>query len=136
METKVYKRIAQLTNVIDHCLNSNSDTWFESCNIHEDKLDKIINDIFPSGSGFDGGTTIDYRKCIKNRIVIDSAYHHMDHNGYYANWEHFEIIITPNLAHDYDIRLKSKGRWNRKYNYTKEYILEMFVNCLDETTEI
>lgn len=126
--TKVYKRLAQL---IDNYHNCNS----KYSEIAEEKIEKLLMD-FLSGSGFDSGTTLNFEESNQNKLVFESAYHHMNENGFYDEWSHFKIIVTPNLAYDFNIRLKSIGRFPRKYIETKEYILDEFAYKLDEITEI
>ena len=47
-----------------------------------DKLDRLSS-LLPSGSGIDSGCTIDEEKSTGNKIVIHSAFLHMNENGFY-----------------------------------------------------
>lgn len=95
-----------------------------------------LEELLPSGSGFDVGSTVDWEKTNAGMIVIDSAYHHMDDNGFYDRWSHFKIIVKASMVDGFDITLRSFGPWPRKYVDTKEYILDTFWEHLDKDVTV
>ena len=90
------------------------------------EIDSLVNAHMPHGSGFDNGTTFDYDKSSKNRLVFNFGYHHMNSNGFYTGWSHHSIIVTPSLANEYDIRITGPNK-----NQIKDYIAETFMYCLE-----
>lgn len=60
-----------------------------------------------------------------NRIVIDTAFHHMNDGGYYDGWSEHSVIITPSLVWGYEIRVTGRNR-----NDIKDYIAETFQHAL------
>lgn len=96
----------------------------------QDKLNEIARAYLPSGSGIDSGCDIDAERSKPNRIVINFGYHHMD-DGSYNGWTHHELIITPDLRYGFKIRITGPDR-----NQTKEYLYDLFYNCLNEEIEL
>lgn len=90
---------------------------------YPNQLDEF-NNLLPSGSGFDDGSKIDVDNSRKDKIIITTAFHHMDEHGGYCGWTDHKIIVTP----DFDgINIKVTGN-NR--NQIKEYIADTFYHCL------
>jgi hypothetical protein len=123
---RLYQRIARDVQTLQR---DNSPANVEEAALAS--LEVIEENLLPSGSGFDSGSKVSLSESKKERIVIKSAYHHMNENGYYDGWSHFRVVVTPSLMNGYNIRLQSIGRWPRKYIMTKEYILDTFVEVLD-----
>lgn len=63
-------------------------------NQHYAILEKLANNYLPNGDGFNNGTEIDVENSTKDRIILSSAYHHMDDYGIYCDWSHFKVIVT------------------------------------------
>ncbi len=61
---------------------------------YREVLARLTNNYLPSGSGFDSGTVIDIENSTEDRLVIGSAYHHMNDYGEYCGWSHFKVIVT------------------------------------------
>lgn len=80
----------------------------------------------PSGSGFDSGSRVDLDASTPERIVITTAYHHMDEGGTYDVWTEHQVIITPSLAWGYQVRVTGRDREG-----IKRYIEDEFAECLD-----
>ena len=114
----LYSKIANLFCAYNNCVKSGNN---EYKNIHEDALNQLVKDNFPSGSGFDKGTKFNWEKSSRNKLVFNISFHHMDDNGYYCGWTDHEVIITPDLVFQYDIRVTGKN-----YRDIKEYIGEVF----------
>ena len=49
----------------------------------ETLIEEIVKQCFPRGSGVDSGTKFNWEKSTPNRLVFDTAFHHMDEGGYY-----------------------------------------------------
>jgi hypothetical protein len=89
-----------------------------------DKIDKLAEE-FPHGSGFNNGCSIDLEKSNGEKIVIKTAFHHMDENGYYDGWTEHEVVITSSLRYGFNVRVTGKNK-----NDIKEYIRHVFNNIV------
>ena len=122
MEQKVYKQIASVFMAYSHCVHSGNNEWIEK---HEKRLNDIMENYMPSGSGFDVGICFDFEKSKDNRLVLQSSYHLMNEHGGYDGWIDFEIIIKPSLAFVFTIDVKGPfSRLKSRYTMLKDYIIE------------
>ena len=121
---KVYKRLARLIDTYQH-------TNQEWCDIATDRINKITDEVLPSGSGLDAGCIVDLDKSTPNKIVIETSFHHMNDVGYYTKWTDHTITITPSLSRDYEIKIGG-----RDYKQIKDYIWEVFDNAMKTETEL
>lgn len=118
METvKIYQQIAIYLNIIK------SQKVYTSLSDKEAELDKIMKNA-PSGSGFDKGTELDDSSS-SNKLIFNTAFHHMDENGYYDGWTDHKVIITPSFINSFDMRISGRNR-----NNIKEYISDLFNDWL------
>ena len=97
-----------------------------------DSVKCIIDDHFPNGSGFDVGSLFDFEKSHKNKLIIRIPYHCMDEHGYYDIWVFPELIITPSLMHEYNMRINWKGYRGKYKNSLNDYIYDSFSYILDK----
>jgi phage pi2 protein 07 len=131
---KLYKKIAQTLQARENCYKNKNHSWFDK---HENVLNNIERDYFPSGNGFDGYCLINYKECKENKIVIMFEWHCMTEHGYYDGWLIFDIIVTPNLKHDFDTKIVWYSYKNDKYKVTKykpileEYFYDTWNEILD-----
>ena len=98
-----------------------------------EQMEDLVKNYLPSGSGFDGDTSID-EKSTDKKIILHVEYHHMNDNGFYDGWSTFKIIITPSLAYDYSLVVKGETVV-KKYFYDgvfKNYIIDTFMPYLDK----
>lgn len=119
---KLYQRFAQVIEALNNCLKSGNASWAAK---HEDTLDELLG-LMPSGSGVDSGTKLNYDKSTPEKLVFIVAFHNMDENGFYCGWTHHEVVVTPSLAHDFN--LKVTGR-NNKYD-VKDYLADLYQDVL------
>lgn len=120
---KCYQALAQLLGARERCrVDGNKQKWFES---HTAAILKIVNERFPSGSGFDNGTKIDLDASSEEKIVFTTAYHHMDDNGMYDGWTDHVVTVRPSLAFGFRLTIRGRDR-----NQIKEYIHEAFHEAL------
>ena len=92
---------------------------------HTSYVDFLVKEKLPSGSGFNAGTKINWDMSTQNKLVFETAFHHMDEAGYYVGWTEHRIFITPDLCHGFNMRITGKDR-----NSIKEYISDVFFNAL------
>lgn len=96
-----------------------------------DKLDELSN-LLPSGSGIDSGCAIDEEMSTKNKIVIHSSFHHLDNNGFYCGWSNFDIIVTPDLFQDFNLKIVGRNAIYPAFSDTKEYLYSVFYDALNK----
>ena len=116
-QTSIYQVIARAFTAHSNCAkagNKLQSNW-------ENMIDDIVEECFPSGSGVDNGTKFNWEKSTCNRLVFDTAFHHMDEHGYYDGWTEHQVIVTASLSFGYDIRITGRNR-----NDIKEYLHELF----------
>jgi len=128
MYKKVYEQIIGLLYAIDNCKVQNNDKWQEK---HENNLELIEKNILPDGSGIDSGCTINREKSNKQKLVIDSAFHLMNNQGFYDGWIKFQVIVKPCLLFGFDINIKGQFSRRPKYSDLKIYLNELFGDCLN-----
>ena len=126
MNKLVYQELASSFIAMENCIKAKNDTWQDK---HKNKIDYIINNIFPHGSGIDGKTEIMLEKCNENRLVFNSEYHCMDQNGYYDGWINFTIKITADLVFGYTLVIT--GSFG-KYSHIKDYLHDAFHYALSQ----
>lgn len=123
---KLYQKIANCLSVIAalNVLHTPDDVlhnWKEDLN----KLCKQL----PSGSGWDCGTKL--CECsTPRRLVFTGSYHHMNMDGFYDGWTDHDIIVTPSLIHDFDLRITGRDR-----NDVKDYLHDLFHHVLNQEVE-
>jgi len=93
----------------------------------EERLNLIEREYLPSGSGLDTGCKILVEESHKDRIVIQTEFHHMNEVGYYDGWTQHKIIVTPSLIYGFDLRITGRDR-----NGIKEYLGQLFDHALSQ----
>lgn len=98
---------------------------FEMSREWDDYISDAIKLHAPSGSGFDRGTTLNTdasaiggRK--PQRLVFDTAFHHMTEHGMYDGWTEHQVWVYP-WFDGFDIRITGRNR-----NDIKDYIGDVF----------
>lgn len=127
MQRKLYEAIGSRVAAMLNCQASGNSEWFEK---HGDAIDELVRDHLPYGSGFDNGVTFDNVRSRGDRLVFNTAFHHMDENGMYDGWTDHSVIVTPSFIGGFDVRVTG-----RNHNDIKEYIAETFAQRLNETVE-
>ena len=101
--------------------------WLDMAGQHRARIDRLVSNHLPSGSGWDSGTTLDHGMSNANRLVFHGSFHHMDDNGSYDGWTDHSIIVTASLTSGIDLRVTGRNR-----NDIKEYLAEMFQYALTQ----
>jgi len=127
MKTKLYALIANLVSAHANCVATQKN---DAAAHHRDKLAGLTDGHMPSGSGFDNGTTLDLDASSEDKLVFNTAFHHMNENGFYDGWTEHKVYVTPSLAFGFDLRITGKDR-----NDIKDYIHECFASALKVETE-
>jgi hypothetical protein len=120
---KVYQHIAQCLQAMENCRARDNVEWFDK---HTATVIALCDMYLPSGSGFDNGTQIDLEASTPNKLMFNTSYHHMDDAGSYEGWSDHSVVITPDLATGFSVKVAGKDR-----NDIKDYIGEAFSRALD-----
>jgi len=78
--------------------------WYLRNNRQDAVLGKKLRELLPSGGGFDSGTRLLMGDSGKDKLVFETAFHHMNGDGVYTHWTHHKVIFTPSFD-DYDVRV-------------------------------
>lgn len=120
MNNKLYSTLASLVQARINCENAKprNDEWFDK---HTDRIEELVKDNMPSGSGFDSGSHIDLENSDGDRLFFTTAFHHMNDSGMYDGWTEHNVIVTPSLQFGFNLKVTGRDR-----NQIKEYIHETF----------
>jgi hypothetical protein len=115
------KTLAQhLSNLIQarlNCIQSSNDEWRDK---HESRIATLARNFLPSGSGIDAGTSVDLERSTGDKIVLNTAFHHMHESGMYDGWTNHTVTIRP--AFD-GFTINISGRDRREI---KDYLADTF----------
>ncbi len=121
---KLYQKLASTIAAIENCRKSCNAEWMVK---HEATLADLMAHM-PSGSGFDCGTKLDETSTFE-KIIFNTAYHHMDEHGGYDGWTEHTVTVTSSLIFGFTTKISGKDR-----NGIKEYIGEVFESILSNET--
>jgi hypothetical protein len=119
---RLYQEIAVLLQAMENCRKSDNAEWLAK---HGDKLESLVKEHMPSGSGVDSGTQLDMQRSTPDRLVFTTAFHHMHESGMYDGWTEHAVTVTPSLASGFDLKISGRDR-----NDIKDYLAEIFAMAL------
>lgn len=122
----LYVELAQLVQARKNCLASFKATgvdtgWFDR---HSQRIENLVSEHMPSGSGFDNGTRIMIEGSHAEKLVFTTSFHHMDEVGGYDGWTEHTVTVTPSFG-GFNLRITGRNR-----NDIKENIHVMFDEAL------
>ena len=122
---KLYEQLAQSLGSLRRCESKGVGNveWFWK---HRETIERLAREHLPSGSGFDNGSTLNFDRSTPNRLVFDTAFHHMSDGGFYCGWTEHQVICTPDLALRFDIRVTG-----RNVRDIKGFIGDTFAHALN-----
>jgi hypothetical protein len=126
MKMSVARTIASTFQAYQNCLKSGA-SHNDGAKEHKRRLEQIADDLLPSGSGIDSGTSINFELSKPERIVLDTAFHHMNDGGYYDGWTLHQVIVTASLVHGLSLRITGRDR-----NDIKDYLYDTFDDALTQ----
>jgi len=121
---RIYETLARKIQARANCHTSGNAEWFER---HTEDIRAIVREKFPSGSGFDNGTSIDLDASTAEKLVFTGSFHHMDDVGSYSHWTDHRVTVRPSLAFGCVVSVTGAGGRDHK-----NYVSEVFHNALDE----
>ena len=117
----LYSALANLVQARLNCIDSGNMEWLDR---HEERIDALVKEALPSGSGFDAGTTLDFDRSTGAKLVLTTAYHHMV-EGSYDGWTEHTVTVTASMVDGFDLKIGGRDR-----NDVKDYIADTFANAL------
>ncbi len=123
---KLYQAIARTLQALRNSQNVLNVAWAER---HAEDLKKFVA-MLPDGSGFDRGTQLDQSKSTADKLVFNTAFHHMDAHGGYAGWTEHTVTVRACLQFDFYVTVSGRNR-----NDIKEYIADAFNSALIEDVD-
>lgn len=111
-------------------IDGNKQHWLNMIDMHADKIESLCKQYLPHGSGFDSGCTMDMEASKPNRLIFSADFHHMNDNGYYDGWSTHQVILTPDLAFGFTMRITGRDR-----RQIKDYIAGTFHSVLSQQLE-
>lgn len=127
MKVTVAHAIANLLFAISHAPERNTEVWTAR---NRARLDSIIKEHMPSGSGFDNGTTL-AENSTPDKLVFHTDFHHMNEGGFYTHWSQYDVTAKASFL--YGIALLIGGRDS---NQVKDHIYEVFKTALEQEIEL
>jgi len=118
MNNKLCKHFSGTLQAYQNCIKTNNKIWEEK---HEDKLNELVNNYMPHGSGIDSGMYLDLINSNPNKLIFTFEFHHMDENGMYDGWTDHKLIVTPDLYNKFNLTITGRNK-----NYIKDYLYEIF----------
>lgn len=116
--------IARKFDAYKNCIKTNNQEWEGK---HAISIEFLVDTYLPHGSGFDNGTSFEFASSRKNRLVFHTGFHHMNDAGYYDGWTEHDVIVIPDLAMRFELRITGKDK-----NNIKDYIGHCFYETLSK----
>jgi len=126
MQKPLFVALASSIQALENCQKSGNSEWAKK---HTDRILTLVEENMPHGSGFDKGTQIDLDASTSEKLVFDTAFHHMDEHGYYDGWTDHRIVVRP-LFGSFGMRIGGRDRKD-----IKEIIGQNFDHCLETVVE-
>jgi hypothetical protein len=119
---KLYQELASTVSARLNCIVAGNATWEDK---HTERIETLVANYLPRGSGIDQYPTIDLDESTEERLVFHFGYHHMNENGFYDGWTEHILIVRPSLQFDIVLRITGKDR-----NQVKDYLYDIFDGTL------
>jgi hypothetical protein len=127
----LYREIATCVDAMHNCIKNQEQSphLVEWVGRHRERAEWMAKEYLPSGSGIDSGTTVDVAASTSDKLVLNTAFHHMNERGYYDGWTEHTVTVRPSLMHEITLSISGRDR-----NDIKDYLHEIFHQAL--TAEI
>ena len=124
---KLYQRLASIVDAELRCEKRGNTEWQEK---HAKKIESMVKEHLPSGSGIDSGCRLSSDSTGK-KLIICSAYHCMNEGGYYDGWVNFIVIVKPSLQFGIELNIVGRFSENKSAYGLKDYLFEVFDEALN-----
>ena len=99
----LYMQIAHALQSIQNCKFTGNTEWQER---HSDRLEWLLFNHLPSGSGFDDQAILMMEQSGPDNLQFRVYYHPLDDVGAYDEWVICTVIVTPSLVDKVDIDIR------------------------------
>lgn len=117
------------TNVLTRCFGSELNDHERSVVEHWDAILDALGEELPSGSGFDGDSSLVWHESTPDRLVFTTSFHHMT-EGTYDGWTQHAVVLRPSLVHGIEIQVTGRNR-----DDIFDHVAEVFESALREEVE-
>ena len=115
--------ILGIYDAFHRCDVTGNSLWYGK---HEERLNTVLNEHLPHGSGIDSKWDFDFSS--PEKILLHNSFHVMDENGYYNGYIDFSIVIKAKSRDIFgNIDFIIKGKFGRNGDI-KDYLYDIF-NC-------
>ena len=121
---KLYVEIARIVGALSSRKNTNPE-WATRWKA---RLDHLMADHMPNGSGFDCGITLDLDRSSEDRLYLLAPFHAMDPNGYYDGWREYRVAVRASLAFGFTLSIAGPDS-----DGLKDYIADTIHGALSAT---
>lgn len=136
----LYQRFARLIDALHKLRVSGKENgeWWEQ---HISTIESLVHHYFPSGSGFDGDSTLDISTSMKGwtegkeQLVIYTEFHHMS-EGMYTHWSGITIYVTPSLMFDVDYTIIVDDPPEDDPEGFEDYVIDVFNEILTKQERV
>jgi len=97
----------------------------------EDRVERVVGELFPSGSGFDAGTKFDWEKSTSEKLVFHFGYHHLNENGFYTHWSEHKVTVKASLANGFDVKITKDRVDDSALEYYYDVVNEVLGRDID-----
>lgn len=119
MKKKLYQVLASLAEAYHLCADWDND-WAQR---HEQNLEWLVRRYLPHGAGIEF-VEMDPDLSNANKLVFYMTFHQM-HNGYYAGYARYRILVVPTLTTQIEVRAQGPA-----YDGLRDYIEEAVFDSL------
>jgi hypothetical protein len=117
----IYQMLSNALQAKENCAKSDNSEWLVRW---QTRIDNLMQETAPSGSGIDSGTQLDDFST-SEKLVFHTSFHHMDESGCYDGWTDHGVTVKASLLHGIDIRITGRNR-----NDIKDYLHDVFHSWL------
>lgn len=118
----LYVVLAGLVSAYKRCV-ANPKQYGEWKDKHEERILALVKEHLPSGSGFNIGTQIDLGRSTGEKLIFNTAYHHMNECGMYDGWTEHTVTVRPSFEFGFTFTTSGRSRNEIK---VKDYASEVF----------
>jgi hypothetical protein len=108
---------------------NNNPVWSEWWERHTNRINMLVKEHMPSGSGFDSGMVLEISDSHGEKLVFTTYFHHMKDGGY-TDWTTHVVTVTPSFQ-GVNIRISGRNK-----DDIKDLIHEAFTQALKTEVEI
>jgi len=118
MNNKLYKHLSGTLQAYQNCIKTGNKIWEDK---HEEKLNELVKNEMPHGSGIDCGMELDFEKSNPNKLIFNFSFHFMNDNGMYDGWIDYKLTVIPDLYNDFYLNITGRNK-----QQIKDYLYEIF----------